>query len=114
MMTLQTNDSRDIVTRAGMLVFATGQQAASEVCKAYSLALLGEMIHKTNQGMPYFQQVFTRAGSLAQFEASLKRRIKQVPQADAKVVAFEASLTDSELKYNAIISTRFGEITQNG
>lgn len=113
MKTLAIDESRDVITKEGMLVFAKDQHAASYVCKNFALALSGEMIHKTDQGMPFIQYS-TSSGSLAQFEASLKRRMKQVPMADAKVVSFDAELVDSELKYTAYISTKFGAVTQNG
>lgn len=113
MKTLAIDESRDIITKGGLFVFATDQHAASHVCKNFALALRSEMIHKADQGMPYIEYSADN-GSLAQFEASLKRRIKQVPMADAKVVSFEAELIDSELQYTAYISTKFGALTQNG
>lgn len=97
----------------GNLSMLSGEQAASEVCRNFALTQKGEMIFKANEGMPFIGGVFDD-NDLAQFEAVFKRRIKQVPFAEAKVIAFDAEVVENVLNYEAVIQTKFGQMVQNG
>lgn len=101
------------IDAAGNLSMFSGEQAASEVCRNFALTQKGEMIFKANEGMPFIGGVFDD-NDLAQFEAAFKRRIKQVPFAEAQVIAFDAEVVENVLNYEAVIQTKFGQVVQNG
>lgn len=98
---------------SGNLAVATGQRAAAQVCANFVRATRGEMMYKVNKGMPYFDTVFGANANLTQFEAAFRRRIKEVPFANARVLDFDARLEDGTVKYAAVIETDFGEVRLN-
>ena len=57
---LGLNSSNDLyLNSSGNLQVDTGLQALIDVCLNVSRALLGEMVLTINNGLPYFQAVFT-------------------------------------------------------
>jgi hypothetical protein len=101
------------IDASGNLSMLSGEQAASEVCRNFAQTQKGEMIFKAQEGMPFIGGVFDD-NDLAQFEAAFKRRIKQVPFAEAQVIAFDAEVVENVLNYEAVIQTKFGQMVQNG
>ena len=101
------------IDAAGNLAMLHDEQAAREVCRNFALTQRGEMIFKANEGMPFIDGVFDD-NDLAQFEAAFKRRIKQVPFAEAQVIAFDAEVNENVLHYEAVIQTKYGQMVQNG
>jgi len=98
---------------SGNLAIATGEQAAMQVCANFVRAARGEMMYKSRKGMPFFQTVFGANANLTQFEAAFRRRMKEVPFANARVREFEASVKDNTISYNAVIETDYGEVRLN-
>lgn len=101
------------IDAAGNLAMLSGEDAVSDVCRNFALTQKGEMVFKAQEGMPLIGGVFDD-NDLAQFEAVFKKRIKQVPFADAQVVAFDAEVTENVLNYQAVIQTKYGQMVQNG
>jgi hypothetical protein len=97
------------IGRGGSFEFVEGKEALSQLCVQYARASTGEMLSKKQDGMPFFQSVFDRQPSVAQFEAAFRKRMKQVPQVRS-VVSFDGSINDSVLSYYAVIESDYGQV----
>ncbi len=114
MKTISTTVDNDIfMGDDGRLSVATGLEAAGKTAKHYAATSRAEMIHAFDDGIPFFQTVFARDVSLAQFEAALRRRLLNSPG----VVGIEALETFQDgdvLRYTATIVTDYGQASING
>lgn len=114
MRTLNVNADNDLVLNEfGYLSFASDIDAVLLTARQYASALLGEMIHNADQGVPYFGVAFGSSPNIAQFEAALRRRLLQCPGV-VRVDALSASISGDVLSYTATITTEFGQGTVNG
>lgn len=115
MRTLAVDQNNDIFADgAGELAIARDQQAAKYVCEQFARASRNEMLHKMNQGMPFFKTAFGQGSNIAQYEAAFRRRMQSIPEVIA-VQEFNAEITENTLEYTATIKTQFGTVeVQNG
>lgn len=110
MRTFAVDENNDLVIGGdGNLRIVSDQQAAMIVCEQFARAARNEMIHRMNQGMPFFTVAFGEGSNLAQYEAAFRNRMRQIPQVIA-VRSFNARLVDGTLRYDAEIQTRFGNV----
>lgn len=110
MRSFAVDDSNDLTLDGeGNLSIARDQRAAMFVCEQYARAAREEMIHKMQQGMPFFTTAFGEGSNLAQYEAAFRRRMSQIPQVIA-VRSFDARIVESVLRYDAVIATEFGDV----
>ena len=114
MRTLNVNADNDLVlNELGYLSFATDIEAVLLTARQYASALLGEMIHNADQGVPYFGVAFGSSPNIAQFEAGLRRRLLQCPGV-IRIDELTAQQVGDTLGYTATITTEFGQGTVNG
>ena len=114
MRTLNANADNDLVLNdLGYLSFATDIDAVLLTARQYASALLGEMIHNADQGVPYFGVAFGSSPNIAQFEAGLRRRLLQCPGV-IRIDELTAQQVGDVLGYTATITTEFGQGTVNG
>jgi len=108
MQTLSVNASNDIyLTPQGNIAIAYDLTAVLQNCEQAVKTLLGEMVLNTDQGVPYFQNVFTGTPNLQQFTAALRVAILSVPNV-LEVVTLTAEFSSDILSYAATIRTSFG------
>lgn len=114
MRTLNVNADNDLVlNELGYLSFATDIDAVLLTARQYASALLGEMIHNADQGVPYFGVAFGSSPNIAQFEAALRRRLLQCPGV-IRIDELTAQQVGDVLGYTATITTEFGQGKVNG
>ena len=114
MRTLNVNADNDLVLNEfGYLSFASDIDAVLLTARQYASALLGEMIHNADQGVPYFGVAFGSSPNIAQFEAGLRRRLLQCPGV-IRIDELTAQQVGDVLGYTATITTEFGQGTVNG
>lgn len=116
MITFMSNDDNDwILDPNNNLAIGTGDsnihgQEAMAVCaRHYAQTILGEMIHQTDKGIPFFNTAFNRL-ELIQFEAALRERISEL-EGVIEVLNVETTLIDDILSYSLDIKTIYGNIT---
>lgn len=96
-----------------VLPLVSGLPAVLFLCQHAAKTLLNEMVLAFDQGLPYFQAVWTGAPRLAQFEGALRAALLAVDGV-AGIVALDLRLDGETLKYNATIATEFGEGNLSG
>jgi hypothetical protein len=105
------NSSNDIyLNSSGNLQVDTGLQALIDVCLNVSRALLGEMVLTINNGLPYFQAVFTGNPNLAIFQAYLISALNNIDGVNS-VQNVNLSLNANVLSFTATIDTIYGPAT---
>ena len=114
MRTFQTNEHNDFLQDdAGNLVLFSGLEAEAQESRHFAATSRGEMIHQTQNGVPFFPLTFSGLPSTAQFEAAIKIRLRQAPDV-LEVLSVEARQVSDTLVYTAQIRTTSGVTTING
>lgn len=114
MRTFQTDPNNDFVQdAAGNLVIFAGIEAEAQESRHFAATSRGEMIHQTQNGVPFFPLTFGSTPSIPQFEASIRARLRQSPDV-IEVLSVEASQVSDTLVYTANIRTASGVTTING
>jgi endoglucanase Acf2 len=109
--TLGLSASNDIyVNPSGNIQVDTALQALVDICLNVSKALLGEMVLTVNNGLPYFQAVFTGVPNLAVFQTYLINALNGIDGVNS-VQNVNMSLDDNVLSFTATISTIYGPTT---
>lgn len=114
MRTLEVDVNNDFtLSAAGNLTMLVDLPAVPQEARHFASTLLGEMIHATQLGVPYFEFAFGAAPNISQFEAAMKRRLQQAPGV-REVIELSASQNGDTLNYEATLLTEYGRITING
>lgn len=114
MRTFLANDNNDLALAPdGNLRLITGLEAIAQTCKEAMQTRLQEMIHAQTDGIPFDPVLWSGTPNAAQFEASGRARLLQVPEV-LEVTSFQARLIDNTMGYVAVIRTTIGETTING
>lgn len=113
MITFDVNKDNDIyISQTGALAIVSDKMAAMRVAEHYARAARSEMIHKMDEGIPFWPVAFGANANLAQYEAAFRQRMRQIPQVRA-VLQFNATIVNNELKYDATLETIYGELVVN-
>lgn len=91
----------------------TGVDAVMQTCENYALAMRGEMVLQKREGMPFFEAVFNGQPNAELYESVFRRRMLEVDGV-VSVQAFDATVQDGALRYNATIETIYGIGNING
>ncbi|MDX3877595.1 hypothetical protein EUC41_08415 [Achromobacter denitrificans] len=114
MITFQTDDDNDFVTLPnGNLAMAEDRDAVAQEAKHYAATARAEMIHAYDEGIPFLREAFSKQPNLAQFEASLRRRLLGTPDVTG-IVSLVTQIESETLKYTATLQTTYGTVTING
>lgn len=112
--TFATDSKNDLfIGDRDVLVLVTGIDAVLFLCANAAKTLLNEMVLAYDQGLPYFQAVWTGAPRMAQFEAALRAALLAVDGVTG-IVALDLRLTGERLVYSATIQTAYGDGALNG
>ena len=107
-LTFAVNSNNDLYLNAeGNIAYAYDLTAIIQQCQQAAKTLLGEMVYNTNQGLPYFQTVWTGTPNIAQDTAALRRAFLAVGGV-LEVVSLMTSQTNNTLSYTAMIRTIYG------
>lgn len=114
MISFRTDDNNDFVTLPnGNLAMVTDRAAVAQEAQHFAATVRGEMIHAVDEGIPFLRDVFSKQPNLAQFEASLRRRLLSTPNV-AGIVSLVTQIEGESLKYTAALQTTYGTVTING
>ena len=103
--TVATNIDNDLfIGDDDRLSMVSGLAAILQNCEHAAKTLLGEMVLAVNEGLPYFQAIWTGSPKVAVFEAAFRARISAVDGVvSIDALAFEIS--GEVLTYAATIQT---------
>ncbi|MFD4837647.1 hypothetical protein ACFWP0_09070 [Achromobacter sp. NPDC058515] len=114
MISFQTDDDNDFVTLPnGNLALVTDRDAVAQEAKHFAATARAEMIHAYDEGIPFLREAFSKQPNLAQFEASLRRRLLGAPDVTG-IVSLTTQIEGETLKYTATLQTTYGTVTING
>lgn len=106
--TLSVNANNDIyLNKDGNISISRDIDAVLQACQQAAQTILGEMVLQVDQGIPYFETVWSGIPNLQQWTSALRSAWLNV----ANVVQVESLVTsqqDDKLIYSAIIRTTFG------
>lgn len=112
--TFGVNASNDIyIGGDGNLVIDRDTQAVLTACAQTVKTRLGEMVLAVNDGLPYFETVFTGVPNIPQFEMALRTAILAVPGVN-EILSLTTSQAGDVLSYTAVILTIYGQGVLNG
>lgn len=101
------DSNNDFAMVGGNLVMATGVQAVLYICEHVAKAILGEMVFAKDQGMPYFETVWSGTPTTAPFEAAFRARVAQV-EGVVEITSLTTEQVGDEMQYTATIRTVYG------
>lgn len=96
-----------------VLVLVTGVEAVKFAAEQAVRTLLGEMALAADQGLPYFEALWTGTPNLQWFEAALRQTILAVADVQS-IVALDIRLVGQNVQYVAEILTSYGPVALNG
>lgn len=112
--TIATDSINDIYVGAdGNLALASGLQAALQDAEHAAKTLRGEMVLAVDQGIPYFQVVWSGVPNVSAFEAAMRQALLAVPDV-LEVVSLSTVRLGATLAYEAVIRTIYGIGSING
>lgn len=97
----------------GNIVIVRNLEAVLQACEHAAKTVLGELVLATNQGVPYFQNVWSGIPNYQQFDAALRSAILDVADV-LEVVSLLIAPEGDIVKYNAVIRTIYGGGTISG
>lgn len=114
MKTIATNENNDLyIDSSGNLAVSYDIYALSNVIKNKALTTLGEPQYNIQDGIPYFETIFTDTPSIDLYQAKLIKDIENTENTE-RVVSFEYTDSNGILNYKATIQSTYGEIELNG
>jgi hypothetical protein len=106
--TFGVNASNDLfIGDDGNLTIVTGLEAVQQACAQAAKTLLGEMILATDQGIPYFDAVWSGDPDTSRFEAALRIAILDV-EGVTEVTNLTIVRSGDQLAYTAEIASVYG------
>lgn len=114
-LTLAVNARNDLFLGGdGNLATATDLAATMQACAHAAKTLLAEMVYAADEGIPYFDVVWSGSPNLVQFEAFLRRALLAVDGVQLLAGLDVARAGGNVLTYNATIQTIYGTASLNG
>ena len=114
MKTLSTNENNDLyIDSSGNLAVSNDIYALSNVIKNKALTTLGEPQYNIQNGIPYFETIFTDTPSIDLYQAKLIKDIENTENTE-RVKSFDYTENNGILNYTATIQSTYGDITLNG
>lgn len=111
--TFAVNGNNDLFAASGTLTLLNDRDAVLQICEHAAKTILGELVFATDQGMPYFETVWSGSPSTAPFEAAFRLRIPQI-EGVASIESLTSEQVEGRMRYEAIINTIYGQGSING
>ena len=112
MITFASTRNNDFLIDSGSMRLSSGVVAVALVARHYAQTILGEMIHKTKNGIPFWPSVFDRV-SEEQFSAALRLRIMEL-DAVTEVRDLSVTANNGMLQYTLTLVTIYGQEVLEG
>lgn len=114
MITIATNDSNDIYRdTSGNLAMLTDINALANVSRNVVLTNLGEPQYNQQDGIPYFETIFTDTPKIDLFQAAQISALEKLENVE-RVSNYEYEQSNGIFSYSLVEHTTFGDITING
>lgn len=114
MRTFLSTQTNDLALNMGKsMEVISSIEGIAQTARQYMQTRRNEMIHDMPEGIPFDITVWQGTPNLAQFEASARRRLRQVPGI-RDILSFEATMSGDTLQYVAVLQTDLGEVSING
>ena len=107
-------ETHDIVfDNSGATATTEQKQSVAQLLKIKLLTFLGEWFLNTDNGVPYYQQIFGKVRSKAAVDAIFREKILEEPEV-LELVEFESSI-NAERTYSLTfrVRTTLGQITDS-
>jgi hypothetical protein len=105
--TFAIDANNDFLLVGANLAIVTRVQAVLNICEHAAQAILEEMVFAKDQGMPYFETVWTGTPTTAPFEAAFRTRISQV-EGVTEIQELTTAQVGDVMQYTATIRTVYG------
>ncbi len=115
MIVFTTNENNDIfLDNTNNLSISRELSAVLLACETAVQAQLGEMVFAIEDGIPNFPVIWNGSPNIAQAEASIRSTLLKVDNV-LDVTSIDSVVNDNTFRYNATISTTFGQgVIENG
>ena len=114
MITIATNSDNDIYRDvSGNLAMLTDIKALANVSKNVVLTTLGEPQYDQQNGIPYFETIFTDTPKIDLFQAAQVDALEKLADVN-RVSNYEYTQENGIYSYSLIEHTTFGDIQLNG
>lgn len=114
MITIATNDENDIyISTTGDLTTLTDINAMANVSRNVVLTTLGEPEYNQQNGIPYFETIFTDTPKIDLLQAAQIAVLENLDNV-TRVSNYEYNQTNGTYSYSLIEHTTFGDIKLNG
>ena len=110
MRTIATNEKNDMyLNMSRSIEMSSGEDAVSSVCEKVVQTMLGELVLQGDTGMPNFQTIWNGTPNIPQAENAIRVALLGVDNV-LSVSSLSVFVEENILKYNANITTTFGEV----
>ena len=113
MRSFATDETNDLFITGRTLTLSVDLQAVLNVAKHAAQAILGGMVLAKDQGMPYFETVWSGQPTAAIFEATFRERIARIDGV-SEIASLETRQVGDAMRYSATIVTTYGVGALNG
>lgn len=113
MKTISLNSSNDIYTTHGNLAIAEGVDAIAQACQCAIRTLRGELVLNVDEGIPYFDVLYTNFPNLDLLKAYMIEAVQKIDGVIA-IKSINFKINGEKLNYVMEIRTSKGEVTING
>lgn len=107
-------ETHDIVFNNNIVTVTTEQkQSVAQLLKIKLLTFLGEWFLDTDNGVPYYQQIFGKVRSKAAVDAIFRQKISEEPEV-VEIVEFESEISaDRTYSLKFRVRTTLDQITDS-
>lgn len=113
MKNISLNPSNDIYTSHGNLAISEGVEAIAQACQCAIRTLRGELALNVDEGIPYFDVLYTNFPNLDLLKAYMMENIQKIDGVIA-IKSINFDINGEKLNYVMEIKTTEGEATING
>lgn len=114
MITITTNEINDFyIDSRGNIATSEDIEALANVSKNKVLTNLGEPEYNQQDGIPYFETIFTDTPKIDLFQAAVVKSIESLDDVQ-RVSNFEYTVNNGVFSYSLIEKTSYGDIQING
>lgn len=114
MQTISINEHNDLyIDTCGNIAITQDINALADISKNKALTTLGEPRYNIQDGIPYFETVFTDTPKIDLFQAALIDAIENTENVQ-RVLSFDYTQNNGVFSYSLIEKTIYGEVQLNG
>ena len=114
MITISTDENNDIyINSSGDIATSLDINALANISKNVVLTTFGEPEYNQENGIPYFETIFTDTPKIDLFQAAAIDSLENIEEVE-KVSNFEYAQNNGVFSYSLVENTTYGDIELNG